>query len=117
MAGALGGLLSVSLGAFAAHGLKSVLTTNDLQTFQTAVEYQFYHSLALILVSSLTQNRWSHFAGWLFITGIIIFCGSLYILVLMDMRMLGMITPIGGIGFIMGWTLLFVYAWQIPLNR
>jgi uncharacterized membrane protein YgdD (TMEM256/DUF423 family) len=103
--------LAVALGAFAAHGLRARLTPADLATFETAVRYQMYHALALLAVAGAIA-RWSSVtaaaAGWLFTAGIVIFSGSLYVLVLTGPRWLGAITPIGGVAFLVGWALL---AW------
>ena len=111
---ATSGFLSVALGAFAAHGLKQVLNALQLQTFQTGVEYQAIHTLALLGVAVLPgPSRWLHLAGWGFILGIILFSGSLYILTLADMKMLGIITPFGGTLLLIGWACLAVYAWKL----
>lgn len=109
LSGAMGGLLSVVLGAFAAHALKTHLSEYSISIFETAVKYQMYHSLALIVVGiiSLIPNqpdlKW---AGRFFIIGIVIFSGSLYALSLTDVKWLGAVTPLGGLCFILGWFLL-----------
>lgn len=113
---ALIGALSVMLGAFAAHGLKQMLSTDNLQVFETAVRYQFYHVFALLAVAILYREfpgnlmKWS---GIFFIAGIILFSGSLYLLCYvkyneLPLNWLGAITPFGGAAFIAGWVLLFV---------
>ena len=113
---ALTGALSVMLGAFAAHGLKILLSVDNLQVFETAVRYQFYHVFALLAVGILYKEfpgklmRW---AGNLFVAGIILFSGSLYLLCYvkhaeMPLNWLGAITPFGGAGFIAGWIMLFL---------
>ena len=112
---ALLGALSVILGAFAAHGLKKILTADDLQIFETAVRYQFYHVFALLAVGILYAGfpgKLMVWAGKLFIAGIILFSGSLYLLCYvkyseMPLNWLGAITPFGGAAFIAGWFLLF----------
>jgi uncharacterized membrane protein YgdD (TMEM256/DUF423 family) len=113
---ALLGALSVGMGAFAAHALKELVSQRVLITFETAVRYQFYHLLALALIAMLYKefpNKRMLAAGWLFITGIIIFCGSLYLLCFVQAAVqpgynwLGAITPIGGLAFIAGWVMLF----------
>ncbi len=110
---ALNGFLSVALGAFGAHGLKKLISPSLLQTFQTGVDYQLLHTLALLAIALLPQqNRWSSLAGWGFISGIILFSGSLYLLALLQTRALGLITPIGGMCFLIGWACLFIYAWK-----
>jgi uncharacterized membrane protein YgdD (TMEM256/DUF423 family) len=109
------GALSVMLGAFAAHGLKQILTADDLQIFETAVRYQFYHVFALLAVGILYKDfagKYMLWAGKLFIAGIILFSGSLYLLCYvkhnaMPLNWLGAITPFGGVAFIAGWLMLF----------
>jgi uncharacterized membrane protein YgdD (TMEM256/DUF423 family) len=112
---ALLGALSVMLGAFAAHGLKQVLLPDNLQVFETAVRYQFYHVFALLAVGILYKEfpgKFMQWAGRLFIAGIILFSGSLYLLCYvkqhaMPLNWLGAITPFGGAAFIAGWVMLF----------
>jgi uncharacterized membrane protein YgdD (TMEM256/DUF423 family) len=104
--------LAVALGAFGAHGLRAVLSPSDLATFETGVRYQMYHALALLAVAGLAQ-RWPGAptlaaAGWCFVAGIVVFSGSLYVLVLTGPRWLGAVTPLGGVAFLLGWLLL---AW------
>jgi uncharacterized membrane protein YgdD (TMEM256/DUF423 family) len=113
---ALLGALSVMLGAFAAHGLKQVLAPDMLQIFETAVRYQFYHVFALLFVGILYKEipgKLLAWAGKLFITGIVIFSGSLYLLSYVKykeipLNWIGAITPFGGAAFIAGWILLFL---------
>jgi uncharacterized membrane protein YgdD (TMEM256/DUF423 family) len=114
--GAVGGFLSVALGAFGAHGLNDKITKHFMEIYQTAVQYQMYHSLALLLVGILAIQwqdsaslRWS---GYLMIAGIVLFSGSLYVLSLTGIRWLGAITPLGGIAFLVAWFLLAVAAYQ-----
>ncbi|AGH45235.1 DUF423 domain-containing protein [Paraglaciecola psychrophila] len=106
-------LISVVLGAFAAHGLKSKLSETLLNTFQTGVQYQMYHSLALILLvilyRQMPQSLLFYSAGFMF-AGIILFSGSLYMLALTQIKWFGPITPIGGVCFIVGWALLAAAA-------
>ena len=110
--GALGGGMGVLLGAFAAHSLKDHLTQQKLDVFQTATQYQFFHSLALVLVGILAlqaaeQDRKKiNRAGKFFTAGILLFSGSLYILAFDGPRFFGPITPIGGLSLIIGWSLL-----------
>lgn len=110
--GGLFGGLSVLLGAFAAHSLKDHLTQQKLDVFQTATQYQFFHSLALVLVGILAlqageQDRKKiNRAGKFFTAGILLFSGSLYILAFDGPRFFGPITPIGGLSLIIGWFLL-----------
>ena len=104
------GALSVAIGAFGAHGLDATLQANGrVDTFETAVKYQFYHTLALFLLGLLMLNINSSqltIAAYCFIIGIAIFSGSLYILCLTSIKWLGAITPIGGLAFILGWIFL-----------
>ncbi|MEX2461665.1 MAG: DUF423 domain-containing protein [Paenibacillaceae bacterium] len=113
MLGSINAFLAVSLGAFGAHVLKERLTTDMLAVFQTGVQYQMYHAFALILVALLTK-QFSDSAsvgrsGWLFLIGIILFSGSLYALSLSGIKILGAITPLGGIAFLAGW---FLLVWE-----
>lgn len=116
MAGAFSAMLAVALGAFGAHYLKARLSTYYLEVYLTAVEYQMFHSLALILVVTLSRFHiasrpviaclvWS---GRLFVFGIVLFCGSLYLLVATQVKGLGAVTPLGGVAFILAWTCLLV---------
>jgi uncharacterized membrane protein YgdD (TMEM256/DUF423 family) len=109
------GAISVATGAFAAHTLKSIVTADVLQIFETAVKYQFYHVFALLATGMLYKQYAAKkllWAGWLFIAGIVLFCGSLYLLCLLkhlypaDRSWVGAITPLGGLCFIAGWLLL-----------
>ncbi len=107
--GALFGLSGVMIGAFGAHGLKALLTADQLAIYHTGVDYQFVHALALLLLGALAHHQspkaWQ-VAAILFIAGVFIFSGSLYLLVLTDIAWLGAITPIGGVSFIAGWAAL-----------
>lgn len=104
--------LSVAIGAFGAHTLKDLLEANQrTETFTTAVTYQFYHSLALLIIGILMYkipHRFLEYAAWSHIVGIVMFSGSLYILCLSANTKWGMITPIGGLLFITGWLLLAI---------
>lgn len=105
------GGLSVMLGAFGAHALKSVLSESSMNTFDTAVTYQMWHSAVLLFValimmhSPLAQFRW---AALSFVVGIVFFSGSLYLLAFGGPRWLGPVTPLGGMSFIVGWLLLLL---------
>ena len=111
------GVLAVTLGAFGAHGLKKIVPPETLGTFETGVRYQFYHTLALLAIAILFEKfplRSIRYAGICFITGIVLFSGSLYLLTLLQatntvgLRGIGAITPIGGVFFIVGWLCLFL---------
>jgi uncharacterized membrane protein YgdD (TMEM256/DUF423 family) len=105
--GTVGGMLAVALGAFGAHGLKPMLTaTGRFETYNLAVEYQFYHSLALLLMGVLMQHypsRKMNYAAISFTAGLILFSGSLYVLSILNLSFFGAITPFGGVCFIAGW--------------
>lgn len=108
----ISGALAVSLGAFGAHSLEELLIQNNrLDTFQTAVNYHFYHTLALLGIGLLgtIKPEWKgiSFTAWCMILGILIFSGSLYVLCLTGITWLGAITPLGGLAFILGWMNLF----------
>lgn len=116
------GFLAVALGAFAAHGLKSVLDQKYLEIFETGVRYQFYHTLALGLVLLLWQSRAIgalSYAAFFFVLGVVIFCGSLYVLALTRISFLGAITPVGGICFLIGWGFVLYSGirFSVPLGK
>jgi uncharacterized membrane protein YgdD (TMEM256/DUF423 family) len=111
------GVLSVALGAFAAHTLKNSISAYALNIFETGVRYQFYHAFALLITGILYKdypNKFTRWAGILFITGILLFSGSLYILtyvkgaVIPGYDWIGAVTPGGGLAFILGWIFLFL---------
>lgn len=108
--GAILGFLGVALGAFGAHGLRSRLSPDMLAVFETGVRYQMYHVFALLVVAAaighLGNARLLVMANWFFVAGIVLFSGSLYALALTGMDMLGAITPIGGLFFLLGWACL-----------
>ncbi|WP_318616938.1 DUF423 domain-containing protein [Sporosarcina sp. YIM B06819] len=116
IAGAVNAAIAVALGAFGAHALKEKLSEHYLAVWETAVQYQMFHAIGLLAVGILmssslfgasTQLTW---AGYLLLAGIIIFSGSLYVLSLSGIGILGAITPIGGVAFIAGWTMLIIAA-------
>ncbi len=109
--------LAVALGAFGAYGLKKIVPLETIGTFETGVRYHFYHGFALLITGILFErfnNKWIKYAGYGFITGIILFSGSLYLLTLLkatdtvELSKIGIITPIGGVFFIAGWIALLV---------
>lgn len=111
--GALAGGVGVGLGAFGAHGLRSRLTPEMLNVFETGVRYHMYHALAILLVAALMgrmEARLLPVSGWCFSAGIVIFSGSLYALATTGVTMLGAITPIGGVAFLAGWICLILVA-------
>tara|TARA_R110002072_G_scaffold935_2_gene7577 strand:+ start:6891 stop:7268 length:378 start_codon:yes stop_codon:yes gene_type:complete len=113
----LSGMMAVMLGAFGAHALKAKLDAYSLGIFETAVQYHFYHSVALLAVGILAlsqpQTALLKSSGWLFLFGILVFSGSLYLLSITGVRWLGAITPIGGLAFIAGWGCLAATGWKL----
>jgi len=114
---AISGMLSVGLGAFGAHALKGKLEVSGLlSTYQTAVQYQFYHTLALLAIGLLMTkyaSPWLTYSSYLMMAGILVFSGSLYVLSLSGVKWLGAITPLGGLAFILGWGCLLVACLKI----
>ncbi len=112
IAGSILGALAVMIGAFGAHALKNLLASSGrLETFETAVKYQFYHALTLMLLGILMlsfKHNYYNYAGYSFMIGTIIFSGSLYILCLSGITKFGAITPIGGVFMIVGWLFLLL---------
>ncbi|HBO14388.1 MAG TPA: DUF423 domain-containing protein [Halieaceae bacterium] len=115
--GALAGLLAVALGAFGAHALRGRLDEYARGVFETAVQYHFYHALALALVGVLLLSQPAtallKSSGWLFLIGIAVFSGSLYLLAITGIKWLGAVTPLGGLAFIAGWGCLAAAAWKL----
>ena len=107
--------LAVAAGAFGAHAVRPRLSPDLLDVFETAARYHFFHALGLI-VAGFAAARWPgtavHLAGWLFLAGIILFSGSLYLLSLTGVRWLGAITPFGGLAFLAGWLCLAWAGWH-----
>lgn len=115
--GAILGALAVGIGAFGAHGLKPHLSEYQIAIFEKGVQYQFFHTLALLAIGLLLQhqpaNKWFIRAGWLFLAGIIGFSGSLYLLACRDLISIpvdwvGPITPLGGLCFLAAWGMMGV---------
>ncbi len=113
----LSGMLAVVFGAFGAHALKGKLDDQALKVFETAVQYHFYHTFALLVVGvialSQPQTVLLKSSGWLFVIGILVFSGSLYLLSLTGVRWLGAITPLGGLALIAGWACLAATGWKL----
>lgn len=115
------GMLAVIAGAFGAHSLKALLTAQDLDVWKTAVQYQFYHTLAMLLLAVLGRDKQLNVkaAFYFFLSGIILFSGSLYLLSCRNAlgwglpAAVGIVTPIGGLLFILGWIFLFINALKI----
>lgn len=107
--GSLFAFLAVALGDFGAHSLQGTFASGMADVYETGVRYQFYHALGLFAVA-FAISRWKDapvsLAGWLFVVGIILFSGSLYLLSTTGLRWLGAITPLGGLAFLAGWAIL-----------
>lgn len=116
--GALFAMLAVMAGAFGAHGLRSMVSARALEVFQTAVTYQVYHAIGLILIALLAgfglHRRLLKLAAGFFLAGILMFSGSLYLLVLTELRWIGPITPIGGVCLMVGWALVLAAGLKGP---
>jgi uncharacterized membrane protein YgdD (TMEM256/DUF423 family) len=111
--GALAGFTGVALGAFGAHALRTRLSPEMLAVFETGVRYQIYHALAVIATGLIVARSGGWLivtAGWLFAAGIVLFSGSLYLLAFTGVTVLGAITPIGGVAFLLGWACLALAA-------
>ena len=113
--GALNGLAAIGLGAFGAHGLKQILDASAMATYHTAADYHIVHALALLgtgLYARLSTCSYAiTVAGWGFVVGMLLFSGSLYLLVLTKVTTLGMVTPVGGLTLILAWGALALAAW------
>jgi uncharacterized membrane protein YgdD (TMEM256/DUF423 family) len=109
--GAVAGFIGVGFGAFGAHGLKERISPEMLAVFETGARYQMYHAFAILIVAlalARTDGWLVRTAGWLFTAGIVLFSGSLYLLALTGVTVLGAITPLGGLAFLAGWGCLIV---------
>ena len=110
------GFLSVALGAFGAHAFKEFLNANNrLDTYETAVQYQMYHALALLLTGVVAMHLPKTDFSWValcFLFGVVVFSGSLFLLCATGTRWLGAITPLGGLGFLAGWFLMAYKLWK-----
>lgn len=115
---AINGFLAVGLGAFGAHGLKGRLSESLMSAYQTAVQYHFYHTLALfglaLLIQRLGERPLLLTSGWLFVTGMLLFSGSLYWLAFGGPRWLGPVTPVGGLAFLAAWFTLLLAVIRSP---
>ena len=115
--GSLLGFLGVAFGAFGAHALKSRLSADMLVVFETGVRYQMYHAFAILIVAAaigrIGDANLLVLAGWFFVAGVVLFSGSLYALSLSGVGVLGAITPVGGLLFLIGWACLGLFALRI----
>jgi uncharacterized membrane protein YgdD (TMEM256/DUF423 family) len=115
--GSLNMALAIAIGAFGAHGLKGKISENMLNNWNTGAHYHLLHGVALLVIGLLIAQLGAHgdgaqVAGWLLFAGIVLFSGSLYVMALTGVKVLGAITPIGGLAFIVGWIWLTVTAWR-----
>ncbi len=113
LVGAIFGFLGVAFGAFGAHALRARLSPEMLAVFETGVRYQMYHAFAILIVAAAIGHgggRLLDIAGWFFAAGVLLFSGSLYMLALTGVGVLGAITPLGGLCFLIGWGCLIVFA-------
>ncbi len=110
---AISGLSAVILGAFGAHALKGIISPEMLETYKTGIQYHFYHTFALATVGILmnfTPSKALKWSAYLFMTGLVLFSGSLYIMAISGIKALGVITPIGGTSWIAAWILLIIHC-------
>ncbi|MBV6684530.1 DUF423 domain-containing protein [Rossellomorea sp. RS05] len=112
--GAINAFLSVALGAFGAHALEGKISAKYIETWNTGVQYQMFHAIGILIIGVMLGNlapssllSWS---GWLMLIGTILFSGSLYVLSLSGIKVLGAITPLGGVSFLVAWVLLIIFA-------
>ncbi|MGE7875877.1 DUF423 domain-containing protein [Peribacillus muralis] len=113
--GAINGFIAVALGAFGAHGLEGKIPDKYLETWQTAVQYQMFHAVGLLVIGLLAGKISSpliNWSGWLMLIGIILFSGSLFVLSVTQIKVLGAITPLGGVSFLAAWVLMIIAAYK-----
>jgi uncharacterized membrane protein YgdD (TMEM256/DUF423 family) len=116
----ISGLLAVIVGAFGAHILKGIISPEMLDSYKTGVQYQFYHTFALLYVGILMnfkQTKALKWSGYLFMTGILLFSGSLYAMAISGVKALGLITPLGGTIWILAWILLIVHCTELTSTK
>ncbi len=114
--GAINSFICIALGAFGAHGLKQIMTSDMLETYLTGVQYHFYHALGLLFVGLILfhfpKSRMIQASGWLMLLGILLFSVTIYVYSLTGIRSMTMITPFGGLSFITAWAILAVALWK-----
>ena len=113
--GAVNAFIAVALGAFGAHGLEGKIPDKYLATWNTAVDYQMFHAAGLLIIGLLAGKITSpliNWSGWMMFIGIIIFSGSLFVLSVTQIKVLGAITPIGGVSFLAAWILMIIAAYK-----
>ncbi|GKU83718.1 DUF423 domain-containing protein [Niallia sp. NCCP-28] len=112
--GAVNAFLAVALGAFGAHGLEGKISAKYLEIWKTGVTYQMFHSMGILIIGAIMmkipQSSLLTWSGWLMVAGIILFAGSLYVLAVTQISVLGAITPLGGVAFLTAWILLIIAA-------
>jgi uncharacterized membrane protein YgdD (TMEM256/DUF423 family) len=116
---AISGFIAVTLGAFGAHGLKNIASAEMVNIFKLAVEYQFYHTFALVSLAFAAQwlsPKWLNWSAGFFIVGMVLFSGSLYLYALSGAKWIGPITPMGGFCLLIGWALFAIAAWRRPIS-
>jgi len=116
----ISGLLAVILGAFGAHVLKGIISPEMLEVYKTGVQYQFYHTFALLfagILMNFSQSKALKWSAYLFIIGMILFSGSLYVLAITGVKVLGIITPFGGITWIAAWFLLIIHCRKLTTSK
>lgn len=109
---AVNGFLAVAAGAFGAHAMRGNFDPQSMGLFETAAMYHMFHALAIGLAVLAARGTLSNMAAGLFLTGIVLFCGSLYLLALTGVRAIGIVTPLGGLAFLVGWATLAYAAWR-----
>lgn len=117
LAAGIFGFLGVAGGAFGAHALKTVVAADQLNIFETGIRYQMYHAFALALAGWGLKEYGTpsfRYAGWMFIIGVALFSGSLYIMTFTGMKWFGVITPFGGVSFLGGWLMFIRGFWKTP---
>lgn len=121
---AIAGFLSVALGAFGAHGLQHTLTPKWMKVYQTAVQYHQIHALVLLFVGlalqlslPVTTQRWLSRSAILLLIGLVLFCGSLYLLATIHTHWLGIVTPIGGVSWLAAWLCIAMAAWSLTSDQ
>ena len=113
--GAINGFIAVALGAFGAHGLEGKISDHYLNVWQKAVQYQMFHAGGLLVIGLLglkISGSMINWSGWLMLIGILLFSGSLYILAVSGIKVLGAITPLGGVSFLVAWVLMIIATYK-----
>jgi len=109
---AVNGFIAVAAGAFGAHGLRGHYDPQAMGVFETGALYHMFHALAIGIAAIALRGSSTNWAAWLFLIGIVLFCGSLYLMVLLGVRGLGIVTPVGGLALLAGWAALGYAAWK-----